>query len=394
MSAIQKPAYEALSMRLRQNLVASLKDTGSLHSSTVQQAFLHVQREVFISFFYVQNMVDQPMAWEKVSSQQATPKEYLEQIYHDQSLVTKIDERNWPVSSSSQPSVMAEMLEALDVHPGQRILEIGTGTGYNAALLAQLTSDPACIVTIEYDAELAENARKALEQVVGSGVTVITGDGFRGWEQGAPYDRIIATASVPTLPMAWVEQMQVGGKLVMHLQGTLNASGYLIVEKTATGISGHFLAQTWHFMPLVSEQLVAPSPSIATLSRQPQLESFVLSEGHPFPDKLFDMTFRWFLQWRLPGCKISKQRQKQRATGTTITIISFIDARRESSVRLQQAESESWNGNVYGSVNLWQEIQQAYEDFHALGEPQPQDYRLIIEDARPVLSVGPYAFPL
>lgn len=394
MSAIQNSAHEALSMCLRGNLVTSLRNAGSLSSSTVEQALLHVQREAFIPFFYVQNMVDQAMAWEKVGSQQTTPKEYLEQIYRDQSLVTKIDERNWPVSSSSQPSVMAEMLEALDVHPGQRILEIGTGTGYNAALLAQLTGDPACVVTIEYDAELAENARKALEQVVGSGVTVITDDGFRGWEQGAPYDRVIATASVPTLPTAWIEQLQVGGKLVMHLQGTLNASGFLIVEKTLDGIDSHFLAQCWHFMPLVTEQLSMSQPSIAKLAQQPCLESFVLPKGHLFPDQLFDMTFRWFLQWRIPGCKISKQRQTQRATGMIITTISFIDTRRAGLVRLQQGKAESWNGNVYGSANLWQEIRQAYEDFHALGEPHSQDYHLTIEDTRPVLNVGPSTFPL
>lgn len=228
--------------------------------------------------------------------------------------------------------------------------------------------------------------------MIGPGVTVITGDGFLGWEQDALYDRIIATASVPTLPMAWIEQLQVGGKLVMHLQGTLNASGFLIVEKTAAGISGHFLAQSWNFMPLVSEQVAASSPSIATLSRQPQLESFILSEDGLFPDKLFDMTFRWFLQWRLPGCKISKQRQTQRGTGAAITTIYVIDARREALVRLQQNAEETWSGAVYGSLNLWQEILQAYEDFHALGEPKPQDYHLTIKDTRPVLNIGLYTF--
>lgn len=387
-------AHEELSTQLRQKLVASWIATGSLYSPAIQQAFLNISREAFISSYYVEDATSQIMAWKRVDSRQEAPEDYLTAIYQDQSLVTKIDERNWPISSSSLPSIMARMLEALDVQPGQRVLEIGTGTGYNAALLTHLTGSLACVVTIEYDAELAENARKALEQVIGPGVTVITGDGFNGWEQGALYDRIIATASVPTLPMAWIEQLQVGGKLVMDLRGTLNASGFLIVEKTEEGINGHFLAQSLHFMPLITEQLAAPSPSIATLSRQPCLESFVLPKGHLFPDKLFDMTFRWFLQWRIPGCKISKQRQMQRATGTAITTISFIDARRAGLVRLQQEAEGTWNGAVYGSANIWQEIQQAYEDFHALGEPHQQDYRLTIEETRPLLIVGPYTFPL
>jgi protein-L-isoaspartate(D-aspartate) O-methyltransferase len=385
-------SYENLSTQLRKNLVASMVDTESLFSSAIQQTFLNVPREAFISSYYIEDATSEMMAWKRVDPQQITSEDFLTTVYQDQSLVTKIDERNWPISSSSQPSAMAAMLEALDVQPGQRVLEIGTGTGYNAALLTHLTGDPTCVVTIEYDADLAENARVVLEQVIGSGVTVITGDGFRGWEQGAPYDRIIATASVPTLPMAWIEQLQVGGKLVMHLQGTLNASGFLVVEKTAEGVNGHFLAQCWHFMPLVTEQFATSQPSVAKLTQQPCLESFVLPAGHLFPDKLFDMTFRWFLQWRIPGCKISKQKQTQRNTGTTITIISFIDARREGLVRLQQGAEETWGGSVYGSVNLWQEIQQAYEDFHGLGEPQQQDYCLTVEEMRPVLSIGPYIF--
>ncbi|MGB8343935.1 MAG: rRNA adenine N-6-methyltransferase family protein [Ktedonobacteraceae bacterium] len=394
MSAIQKFTNEALSSRLRQSLVASMVNTGSLFLPAIQQAFLNVPREAFISSYYIEDATSQTMAWKRVDPQQITPEDFLTAVYQDQSLVTKVDERNWPISSSSQPSVMAEMLEALDVQPGQRVLEIGTGTGYNAALLAHLTDDPVCVVTIEHDATLAESARQVVEQVIGSGVTVISGDGFPGWEQGAPYDRIIATASVPTLPMAWIEQLQVGGKLVMHLQGTLNASGFLIVEKRAEGVSGHFLAQSWHFMPLITEQLAASQPSIAKLSQQLCLESFVLPKGHLFPDQLFDMTFRWFLQWRLPGCKISKQKQMQRAIGTAITSIFVIDTRREGLVRLQQQTEETWSGTVYGSVNIWQEIQQAYEDFHALGEPQQQDYRLTVEETRPLLIIGPYTFPL
>lgn len=153
-----------LSMQLCQKLVTSLIDAGSLSSLAIEQAFLTVPREEFVSFFYVEDTASEMMAWKQVDLQQITPEDFLTAVYQDDSLVTKIDGRNWPISSSSQPSVMAEMLEALDIQPGQRVLEIGTGTGYNAALLTRLTGNPASVVTIEYDAELAENAGKLLNR--------------------------------------------------------------------------------------------------------------------------------------------------------------------------------------------------------------------------------------
>src|SRR2546422_944990 len=112
-------------------------------------------------------------------------------------------------------------------------------------------------VTIERDAVLAAQARHTLEQVIGPGVTVVVGDGVVGWPPGAPYDRIIATASAATLPMAWVEQLHIGGRLVMDLQGSL-ASGFLVVEKTAESVSGHFLSEPLHFMPLETEAISLP----------------------------------------------------------------------------------------------------------------------------------------
>src|SRR5947199_121423 len=119
----------------------------------------------------------------------------------------------------------------------------------SCAFRATLTDTPEQVVTIERDAVLAAQARHTLEQVIGPGVTVVVGDGVVGWPSGAPYDRIIATASAATLPIAWVEQLDIGGRLVMDLQGPL-ASSFLVVEKTAESVSGHFLSEPLHFMPL------------------------------------------------------------------------------------------------------------------------------------------------
>src|SRR5579883_3067513 len=100
-------------------------------------------------------------------------------MYQNQALTTQVDARGLPTRSSSQPAVMALMLSYLDVKPGMRILEIGTGTGYNAALLARLTGDPRLVTTLEIDSTLIEQAQPRIEAVVGTGMIVLVCDGMQ-----------------------------------------------------------------------------------------------------------------------------------------------------------------------------------------------------------------------
>jgi protein-L-isoaspartate O-methyltransferase len=112
---------------------------------------------------------------------------------------------------------MALMLERLRLEPGQRVLEIGAGTGYNAALLAALVGPKGHVTTVDIDPEVAERARIALAEHDGS-VVVVTGDGRDGHVAGAPYDRIIVTASSPDVPRAWFEQLAADGLLELPLR--------------------------------------------------------------------------------------------------------------------------------------------------------------------------------
>ena len=107
------------------------------------------------------------------------------------------------------------MLEELQLEPGQRVLEIGAGTGYNAALLRHVVGESGRVVTVDVDADTAARARRALK---GSGVTVVTGDGREGYARGAPYDRIIVTASAAEIPRAWFEQLEPGGLVEVPLR--------------------------------------------------------------------------------------------------------------------------------------------------------------------------------
>ncbi|MER7049235.1 methyltransferase domain-containing protein [Streptomyces jumonjinensis] len=117
-----------------------------------------------------------------------------------------------PTSSVSMPSVVASMLADLDVRPGQKVLEIGTGSGWNAGLLAHRLGDDR-VVTVEVDKAVAGAARARLNRH-GLHPTVVTGDGLLGFAAGAPYDRIIATVGLRRIPYSWVEQAVPGGLIV------------------------------------------------------------------------------------------------------------------------------------------------------------------------------------
>lgn len=140
-----------------------------------------------------------------------------EQAYRDEAIVTKRDEDGRPISSSSQPTIMAIMLDQLGVKRGQRVLEIGAGTGFNAALLAHIVGERGHVTSVDLDADTIERARENLDAAGCSNVDLVAGDGALGHPEGAPYHRIIATVGVWDLAPAWRDQLRPGGRLVVPL---------------------------------------------------------------------------------------------------------------------------------------------------------------------------------
>ena len=132
----------------------------------------------------------------------------------------------------SQPYIVAYMTEALETSPDHRVLEIGTGSGYQAAVLAGLVRQ---VYSIEIVPELADSARRTLTDAGYRNVEVRTGNGYAGWPERSPFDRIIVTAAPPEVPSALVEQLAVGGRMVVPV-GTL-LQEIVIVTKDARGVS-------------------------------------------------------------------------------------------------------------------------------------------------------------
>ncbi|MFC5183685.1 methyltransferase domain-containing protein [Actinomadura harenae] len=160
----------------------------------------------------------------------------------------------YATSSSTMPSIMVSMLEHLRVAAGMRVLEVGTGTGYNAALLARLAGAEN-VTSIEVDPALADRARKVL-QGAGYPVEVVIGDGTAGCPRRAPFDRLIATAAVRQVPYTWVEQVRPGGLIVVPWTLTVHPEGvYSVLTVRPDGTAmGRFVAPA-AFMPLRDQRV-------------------------------------------------------------------------------------------------------------------------------------------
>lgn len=182
---------------LRAALVSELRKGGTIRTVAVASAFSEVPRELFIP--------------------EVVAEGGLEKVYRDEAHVTKKDSRGMALSSSSQPAMMAEMLELLELELGHRVLEIGAGTGYNAALLSRLVGPSGSVVTIDVDPDIAARAHRALRDA-GAAVDVVVGDGRLAFAAGAPYDRIVVTASADEIPRAWLEQLGDGGRLIVPMR--------------------------------------------------------------------------------------------------------------------------------------------------------------------------------
>lgn len=181
-----------------------------------------------------------------------TPDRWRDLVEADAPVITQLDDgigagRGYISSSASKPSIVAMMLAALDLRGDHYVLEVGTGTGWNAALLAARLGDDR-VTTIEVDPVLADNARRALA-AAGYRPRVLTGDGMAGAGRFAPFDRVIATAAVRQVPYAWVEQTRPGGRVVTPW-GTAFHNGTLLVldvqgDGTAVGRFGGDIGFMW-----------------------------------------------------------------------------------------------------------------------------------------------------
>ncbi|MFC4507110.1 MULTISPECIES: methyltransferase domain-containing protein [Streptomyces] len=251
---------EALAVSARARLLRRIDASGALAGDPGwRAAFAAVPRHLFVPYYYVSGSAGYERCWGE-SPDPRIRERWVRGAYEDTPLATRLRDGEL-ISSSSQPSLMALMLAALRVRPGDRVLEIGAGTGYNAALLSYRLGD-ANVTTVDMDPEITESARAHLA-AAGYRPAVVTGDGARGVPERAPFDRIVATCQLASVPRAWIAQCRPGALILTPLATGLAA----LTVRDPEHAEGPFLHTPAYFVPLRGES--RPEPETVALGGVP-----------------------------------------------------------------------------------------------------------------------------
>src|SRR5918999_438161 len=239
-------------------LVELLRSQGDLQDAAWERALRAVPRELFVpkralALPDISNAKAYPI------DKDARPDEWWQAVYSDSSIITQIDDGDSDpatgvdqayTSSTSAPGVVVTFLQLLDPKDGHSVLEIGTGTGWNAALLAQRLGAHN-VVTIEVDPRVAESAQVNLRAHFADAAVprTVIADGADGAKDWAPYDRVIATCSVNRVPVVWIEQTRPGGRIVTPFKPGYGYGHQLVLDVTGDGMAvGRFSGAAGYMM--------------------------------------------------------------------------------------------------------------------------------------------------
>jgi len=304
---------------------------------------------------------------------------WRELVDSDEPIITQVDDgatapgrTGWrPSSSCSQPSLVAAMLDTLDVREEQRALEIGTGTGWNAALLSARVGSYGHVVSVEVDPAVADDARRALTKT-GYPVLVVTGDGTKGYPADAPYDRTICTASVREIPRAWIDQTRPGG-LIVTPWGTDYGDDALTCltvheDGSASGRCGANLA----FMRVRHQRRDYRDPTAD------QLDTAHTSQTTRTGPELFEITdftrAAFTIGLRVPSCYLTVEDLDDNHRRIELHDLGSRSWARISLVR----RHHPWTVHQIGPRHLWDEVDTAYTWWRQAGKPTPDRYGLTV----------------
>ncbi|TDX03809.1 protein-L-isoaspartate O-methyltransferase [Kribbella sp. VKM Ac-2566] len=324
-------------------MVGGLVSSGALVDPRWQAAFRAVPRHVFVPLFYRNDQQGSTVV------DPAFGDEWLDGVYSDVHLVTTEDVR----SSSTAPSLMARMLEALDLKGGEKVLEIGTGTGYNTALLSErLGADH--VTSVDIDPDLIAQAQERLN-LAGYAPLVVAADGTGGYPGAGPYDAVIATCRLDYIPAAWLSQLRPDGVIVTPL-----GAGIAVLRKTSTNdAAGAFLPASAYFMPLRHQ----PEPALIGDLIKLALDSSGATRPYRFDASIYtDNEARFWLDLTNPEVRT--------ATVDGVPLFFRADG---SWARL--TSNQVTQG---GPIDLWDAVETAHATWLTAGRPPRERYRLTV----------------
>ncbi|PRY00663.1 ATP-grasp peptide maturase system methyltransferase [Allonocardiopsis opalescens] len=348
---------------LRRALAADLIERGEVRTGRWRDAVQEVPREVFLGEA-VYRLTEDGSAWRPVRRDRLGEQEWLELAYQDVSWVTQVDGVDAadamgdvvgsPTSSSTLPSLVVAMLEDMDIGAGQRVLEIGTGTGYSTALLCQALGD-ARVTSVEVDSGVAAAAAAALARV-GHRPRLLVADGVLGDLDGLAddrrYDRLVATCSFRYLPPPWLDQVRPGGTILFTLSGWMHANAQALLTVTDDACAeGRFLTGHRSFMLARPHQ----PPPAGPLLYPPAGAERPSALG---PEVLREPTARLLAQLAAPGAVAV-------ATSRDVLLWDIASGSRTH----VQPEDGGWRVRQSGPVRLWDQVEDAIRTWHDHGSP-------------------------
>jgi protein-L-isoaspartate O-methyltransferase len=311
------------------------------------------------------------------------PKRWMEAAYADSPVVTQVNDGQahgngevWPSSSASDPCIVFRMLEMLNVHDGLRVLEIGTGAGWNAGLLAARLGDEQ-VTSVEVDHTLAERARGALEGV-GLHPRVVPADGAEGCASRAPYDRVVATCSVRRVPYAWIEQSRPGGVVLTPWDNPWFCYGLLRLDVAGDGsASGRFAPYSAFMLMRGQRSDVRLFRDVVRDEHQPDVSVTALSPWEVAADnwparfavglRLGDVWHAWDED---PGVEGVETRLWLATTDASSGSWAAVDG--------DGKQEDRFVVRQYGPRRLWDETEAAYRRYQQTGEPGPERLGLTV----------------
>ncbi|MGQ0777487.1 MAG: methyltransferase domain-containing protein [Pseudonocardiales bacterium] len=350
------------SARLRAAMTQTLIDRGALTDPGWCEAFAAVPREVFVPRFARREQRGALVNYDVTDPGQA--EKTLGAVYSDTSLLTRFDAGGTAISSSTQPSLMAIMLERLDVCDDMTVLEIGAGTGYHAALLAHRLGD-ARVTSIDVDPDLVSTAKEALN-VAGYQPTLLVGNGAGGVPGRAPFDRIIATCGVSRIPPTWLAQVRPGGKILANLGLGLIL---LTVDEDGTA-TGRFDTEPAAFMRLRHDASDIDLPTADLLALADDQGAAVRSVE--WLAEIDDPVVEFLTELILPGMRRVTVHAADR-------VQVLVDSATGSWARATEHGDATTTLAEGGPRALRSELAAVIADWRGLGHPAVADYALLVD---------------